>query len=340
MSTIIDVAKAAGVSKSTVSLVLTGSSKVHPDTKALVLKTMDKLQYRPRLSARQMAGKRTYNIGVLVLADPHSLDEPYRMQDRISLFVDEVTIGIEASIQDTGYNLAFARQAEIGDAGLQHIISDLHVDGVLMQTGRWNPQIEAFANSITVPLVVTGSNITNETISCVFVDKWKGSFEAVQHLLGRGYRRIAFINTDDSSINSTPKFNGYRNALEEQGIPLDPLLLEISNFSAAGGMEAMQRLLALPQPPDAVFCAFDGIAVGAAHAILASGLRIPEDVAVMGFEDSWLASHFFPPLSTVRIPKFVIGRTMVQEIVGIIEGSRPRGLKTLLDCSVVARAST
>jgi LacI family transcriptional regulator, galactose operon repressor len=340
LSTIIDVARLARVSKSTVSLVLTKSPKIHEDTKIRVIKAMEELDYRPRHSARSMAGKKTNTIGVLSIAAPCLHPKNNNFENCLSLFNDDVVVGIEEATRETNFGLIFARQTHIKDANLVRMTKSSHVDGLLVVTGQWNDELVQFVKMLDVPVVITGGNLSVKSISCVFIDEWKASYSAIAHLIAKGHKRIAFINSDDSSVNTLPKFNGYVNCLKESNLPFDPLLVTNSNFSSASGKKSMKQLLAYENRPTAVLCASDGIAVGAAHAILDAGLRIPTDIAVMGFEDSLLASHFHPPLTTIRIPKLEIGKIMTQEIIAIIEGTRSPGLTTLLETSVIERDST
>lgn len=338
MSTITDVAKAAGVSKSTVSLVLTKSPKVHPDTKAKILKAMEELNYRPRHSARDLAGRKTNTIGVLSIVDPCRIPNYYSFKDWVIVFFEDVILGIEEATRGTDYSLQFARQITIDDNDL--ITKSSHVDGLLVVTGRWNRELIDFVQKVEVPVVITGGNVSIRKGNCVFVDDCKAAEHAVCYLISKGHSRIALINSNNLSVNTTPKFNGYANCLREHGIPVDPEIIINSEFSAEAGKRSMQKILAHPDRPTAVMCASDGIAIGAAHAILDAGLRIPEDIAVMGFEDSWLASHFHPPLSTIHIPKHEIGKLMVQEVIGLIEGTRQSGLTTLLETEIIERSST
>ena len=340
MSTIDDVARLAGVSRSTLSLVINHSPKVRDATRKTVEAAIAQLEYRPLHAAREMAGKRTKNIGVLSIADPYPIPNHYEFSDCVSTFIEDVIIGIEESVKKTDYGLNFARQMQLKEQDLYRVSSPDFVDGLLILTGRWDSRLIKFTQNLKVPVVVTGGNLAIKGSSCVFVDEYTAAYKATRHLVELGHTRIALINSDTHSVNTVPKFNGYSNCLRDHQIPLRADFVRNTGFAAADGRRAMEELLTLEHPPTAVFCAYDGMAIGAAHAVLSAGLRIPTDIAVMGFEDCTLASHFFPPLSTVHMPKAEIGSIMIQELISIIEGRRTVGLTTLLETAVVRRQST
>jgi len=170
------------------------------------------------------------------------------------------------------------------------------------------------------------------------VDNQAGAYQVVTHLIGLGHRRIGFIsNAPLSYSGAQERFAGYKQALAERSIPLQEELVQTAEFMPATGQEAMQELLALPDRPTAVFAASDVVAIGVMSAIQAAGLEIPEDIAVVGFDDIFLAAHTQPPLTTVRVPAYGLGWTAAELLISLIEGEEASSVT--LETELVIRDS-
>ncbi len=339
-NTIIDVAKKAGVSKSTVSLVINGSPKVNYQTRDHVLRVIKEMGYTPNRGARSIASAQTHNIGLLVVLDEHVPEDPYSIHNIVNSFSTDVSGGVETAIQPTSYGLIYARSSGKSSKALPKIVHKSYIDGLIIAGGTYSKDFLKAIEKTGIPTVLTGSNIATKNISSIFCDPYAAIKEITSFLIKDGRNCIAMINSSEISSNSAPKLAGYRKALSEAEIPFDADLVISGDFSAMEGHNAMLKLLSTGKPIDAVVCAFDGLAVGALHALHAKGIRVPQDIAVTGFEDSWIASHAIPALTTVRIPKFDIGTMLVSALLDILKGKINPGFKILVDSKIIVRDST
>jgi LacI family transcriptional regulator len=179
------------------------------------------------------------------------------------------------------------------------------------------------------PLLLHG-RASGYELPCVDVDNRAGAYQAVSHLIGLGHRRVGFISNAPLSYAGTQeRFAGYRLALSEHDIPYDPSLVGTAAFLPEAGLAAMQQLLDLSQRPSAVFAASDVVALGAMTAIHSAKLDIPDDIAVVGFDDIFLAAHAYPPLTTVRVPAYGLGWTAAEVLIALIEGDEEVSSVTL-----------
>jgi LacI family transcriptional regulator len=341
MPTILDVAKRAGVSKSVVSLVINDASGVSQKSRAKVLTAIRELNYIPNRAAREMVTAKSGNIGLLAVVEDPVASECYSTKNIVDSFSQDICIGVEKAIQNIPYGVLFARcNGKLNEGlGLPKMIRERWIDGLIIAGGAYEDAFLKAIETYAIPTVLTGSKYYSEKTGCVFADTQKGAYKAVKHLIGLGHSELAFINSTAVSQNSFDKLNGYKEALYEAKIPFREPLVRSSSFSAYEGYLNMQELLALQNRPTAVFCAFDGIAIGAMRAIKESGLKIPQDIAVIGFEDSWLASHADPPLSTIRINKEYIGEIMTKRLMEMLEGELSQGFKMLLEPELIVRQS-
>jgi DNA-binding LacI/PurR family transcriptional regulator len=305
-----DIAERAGVSLATVSNVVNGYRPVGEATRQRVQQAIDELGYTPNLSARHLRRGRT---GLIALAIPE-LNNPYFAELAGAAMREAAGLGYTLVMEDT----AGDRDKELSlTEGSRHIIDGLIFSPV--QIGRE----EVLARTSTTPLVLIGEGVSDVPHDHIAIDNIAASHVAVQHLVSLGRRRIAFIGApqDINRQSAHLRLRGYREAVVAAGLPYEPSLVAGTTlFGRLDGLLAMRQLLALDRPPDAVFAYNDLTAIGALRAVGEAGLRVPEDVAVIGIDDIEEGRFCSPTLTTISPDKEHIGRFAVRALVARIEG--------------------
>lgn len=328
MASIKDIARAANVSHSTVSRALSNSSLVKPETAALIREIARQRGYAVSAAARSLVTRRTNTIGVVVttIADP---------------FVGEVVEGVENIALAHNYSVFLAnchadpdREVRVAQSFHEH-----RVDGILVAASRVGALYMPLLAELKVPIVLINNQHPSEFVYSVTVDNAGGAREATRHLVELGHRRIGYIGDRFGFHSDTERFGGYRQVLEEADIGFDPELVAHGDGKPEGGMQAAERLLALPDPPTALFCYNDLEALGALRAAHGRGLNVPGDLSVAGFDDLFLASYTSPPLTTVRQPKQQMGCLAAKILFDLLSGGKPES-RMVLGGSLVVRQST
>jgi DNA-binding LacI/PurR family transcriptional regulator len=298
-----DVARAAKVSHPTVSRALRYSPLVNQDTAERIRQIASRMGYWPNAVARGLVTKRTGTIGVVVttIADP---------------FIGEVVSGVEEIANDHGYSvfLANSNADPAREIKVVQSFQERRVDGILVAASRVGALYVPLLSQLKVPIVLINNQHPDEFVHSVLIDNVTASVKAVQHLIQLGHRRIAYMGDQFGFHSDTERFAGYRQALALADIPFLPELVVHGDGKPEGGGLAMVKLLALPELPTAVFCYNDMSAIGALSRIRAHGLRVPDNISLVGFDDLFIASYIDPPLTTVRQPKQPMGR-MAMEIM-------------------------
>ncbi len=304
-----DIARLARVSHSTVSRALSGSRQVSASTADRIRKIAEDSGYRVSAAARALVMGRSHTIGVVVtsIADP---------------FVAAVVRGIEDTAEKSGYSVVLANSNAEPEREVRVVRSfeERRVDGIIVTSSRVGalhiPEMERMA----VPVVLLNNQHPSEFMHSVMIENVEASFHATQHLTRLGHRRIAYIGDRLGHQSDTERLTGYRRALEGAGLKLAKELVVHGDGKPEGGGQAMAQLLALPKRPTAVFCYNDMSALGAMRQIRASGLSIPEDLSVVGFDDLYFAQYLEPPLTTVRQPMRQMGRMAMETLLHIFDG--------------------
>lgn len=320
------VAETAGVSPSTVSRILTGHAKVSDAKRKAVESAIAKLNYQPNALARGLAQGRTHSIGVLT-------------QDINSPFYGEAHRGIEDTLEATGVVPLFVSghwNLRDETERMAHLLSR-RVDGVIVLTGRL-PDDQLLDYARRLPIVVTGRTLKGNNIASMRVDDFKGALGAVQHLIELGHRRIAHIAGPQDHADSVERLRGYRQALEQAGIPYDKKLVVYADFHEPSGVLAINQLFEARQSFSAVFASNDQTAFGARLALHQRNIRVPEDISLVGFDDLPAASYTIPPLTTVHQPIYELGAAAAQALLKLIDGGRTKA--TLPEPHLVVRNST
>ncbi len=304
-----DIARAARVSHSTVSRALHSSPLVNRETAEPIRRIVCELGYRPSAVARSLVTRKTKTIGVVVttIADP---------------FIAEVVSGIEEVANDHGYSvfLANCNADPEREVKVVHSFHERRVDGILVTASRVGALYMPLLSEMKVPIVLINNQHPGEFVHSVMIDNVTASREATQHLIRLGHRRIAYIGDQFGFQSDSERFSGYRQALEAADLPFLPELVAHGDGKPEGGMRAMEKLLALAEPPTAVFCYNDLSALGALRVIQWHGLNVPLDISIVGFDDLFIASYTNPPLTTIRQPKQQMGRMAMEILLKLFSG--------------------
>jgi LacI family transcriptional regulator len=327
LATIKDVAREAGVSVATVSRVFNDSALVSVDTQKVVREVAQRLNYWPNAVARSLITNRTHTLGVL-LPDLHGE------------FFSGVIRGIDRAARVQGFHLLVSSS----HADTEELIAALRsmrgrIDGlVVMAPDVDAPQaIRATAGNLPIVLIDAGGDSSYDGISIANFD---GAFAATRHLMHLGHRRIATVTGPARNLDAQQRLGGFRAALTDGGAARDPRLEIQGDFTEPSGFEAARRLLALEPRPTAVFVGNDHMAVGVLTALLAAGVRVPDDVAMVGFDDIEMARYLTPPLTTVRVDTFQLGERAVRFLLGRTLGrSDGQGRHELMPTTLIVRRS-
>ena len=328
-----DVARLAGVSRTTVSFVLNDApgASISAATRRRVLEAAEELGYVPSAAARSLASGRTWTLGLVVCHAHHLTTDAIIPQALFSL--NEVS-------RRAGFRVLVEALEDVARPGAYlQMVHSKQIDGLLVINPRSDDsQLPRLVRS-GFPLVTMGNPPGDEGYR-VDIDNVSASRGAVGHLLRAGRRAIAYVSYSEPHYRSSDeRHQGYREALDGAGVPFDPALVAHGSYSAASGYAAMRRLLLEGAALDAVFCGNDTVAFGVMTALREAGRRIPEDVAVVGFDDIPMAAHAVPPLTTVANPAVQSGRRAAEMIIALVHGEEVPEPVVILPSPLVVRRS-
>ncbi|WNF27199.1 LacI family DNA-binding transcriptional regulator [Streptomyces sp. C11-1] len=314
--TLEEVAARAGVGRGTASRVINGSPRVSEATREAVEAAVAELGYVPNRAARALAGNRTDAIA-LVVPEPETrfFAEPY---------FSAIVRGVGAALADTEMQLLLTLAGNDRERRrLAQYLTAHRVDGVLLVAVHADDPLPELLEQLGMPCVISGARHAAEPLASVDSDNFEGARAAVEHLVSRGRRQVATITGRLEVYGAQRRLDGYRAAVSEAGLAPDEHLIAPADFTEEGGARAMRELLARRPALDAVFAASDVMAAGARQVLREAGRRIPEDVALIGFDDSVVARHMHPALTSVRQPIEEMGRRMAQLLLDEIAGRAP-----------------
>jgi LacI family transcriptional regulator len=328
-----DVAREAGVSVTTVSHVLneTPHTRIKEATRDRVIEVARRLDYRPNRIAR---GLRTRSSGMVGLLTEEIATTPH---------AGRIILGAQEAASAHHLTLAIINSPLQADAGERRddvvTLLDRQVDGIIYAT-VYHDVVSPPEELRTVPAVLIGAQDRTDGVPSVAPDERQGARDAVRYLVELGHRRIGFVAEATDVPATRGRRLGYEDALEEAGIEFRPALVAEGDAEAAGGFEAATALLSRPDDrPTAIFCYNDRMAMGVYRAVADAGLRIPDDVSVVGFDDQEpIASGLFPGLTTVSLPQYEMGAWAVDSLVAQLDGEERRGAHRL-GCPLVHRGS-
>ena len=306
--TIKDVARRSGVSKATVSRVLNNIPVVKEDTRRAVLEATRALGYTPNALARGLMTKRTKTIALVI-------------SDIRNPFFPAVARGVEDLMNNYNYNVMLCNTdgRPEKEAAYIELVLEKRVDGIIFTSVRTGASDLSRLQRRGLPFVLAGRTLPGIDADVVIVDSVLGGYQATTHLLKLGHARIGYVSGPAGVSASADRYKGYEQALRQNGLDPSPELTAEGDFTQEGGYSAASRLLSLKTPPTAIFCANDFMAIGALEAIHEKALKVPEDVAVVGFDDIPFAGLRSIQLTTVMHPKYDLGAIAARMLIERIE---------------------
>lgn len=323
-----DVAERAGVSVSTVSHVINGTRYVSPERTERVRAAMAELHFQPNAVARSLRRKETRTLGMSV-------------PDNTNPFFAMLAHAVEEACYQQGYSLILTNSG--GDPARElaniNVLLGKQVDGlILAAVGLGSRDLEQVLRA--APVVVVDRDLPGVEGDALLVDNLGGGRQATQHLIELGHRRIGCITGPSTTTPSAERVTGYCAALAKAGIAVDEALIARGDFQFAGGYAGAQMLLALPEPPTAIFACNDLMAMGTIAAAAAKGLRVPADLSIVGFDNSTIAGYTMPALTTVAQPVADIGRLAAEMVIRRSQMPDAPQQRHILSTQLVVRQST
>jgi LacI family transcriptional regulator len=325
------VARLSGVSVATVSRVFNGYTDVHPETRERVLAAARELDYAPSAAARTLVGRRSQLVGVV-------LNTGYEHPDIEHPFFQDVLVGLKHGVGELGYDLLLFATEQPGAylrRARHHRVDGLVLWGVDRDDPDLPPLVEA-----RMPLVAIDLEVVGPCATWISSDSVGGARLAVRHLHELGHTRIATITGLVGTKPGRERLEGYRQELTSLGLEVSPEYETNGDFYADSGEAAMRALLTQAERPTAVFAASDEMAVGAAGAARSAGVRVPEDISIIGFDDSRIAALLDPPLTTVRQDRASLGIAAARTVAGTIEHPDEPPTPSILPVELVVRRSS
>lgn len=330
MSTIRDVAKIAGVSIATVSRVINFPEKVGLGTRKRVFRAMEVCSYKYNALARGFATKRSHTFGLIV----PTITNP--------IFA-ESTRGVQDFANEQGYQVILGNsdyQYE-KEAKMVEVLRERQVEGLIITTTNLKGETLKSLLDDRFPFVLLYSTVRRGPISAVGVDNFLGGYRATEHLIHFHHRRIAMLagafNCSDRSFH---RWHGYKRCLKDNHIPYDPDLVLKTEYSLARGREGVKSLLSLKNPPTAIFCSNDFLALGAMEGARKAGISLPQDLSIVGFDDMQIASSVTPALTTIRQPAYEMGELGAKILLHHIGNKAYKPVHKILETKLVIREST
>lgn len=306
--TIEDVARAAGVSRQTVSRAMNDKGEISPETKERVMRAVQQLGYRPNRLAQGMVTRRTYTVGLV-------------LGNIINPFFPEVTRGVQDVAQANGYNVFLCNTDDRGDIELQELrsLAAQGVDGIILFSHHASDEeLRSFADDYR-PIVLINRVFSHPHISLLIVDNYRGAQLAAEYLIKHHHTHLGMITDDSSGYLTSRRVSGFKQTILEHELPFSENQIVPAKSNLEGGYQATHRLLDQHPATTAIFAFNDLMAVGAIRSCLERGLRVPEDIAIIGFDDIQFASMTNPSLTTIRVDKYALGQKAMLRVIEMIE---------------------
>jgi len=326
MATIKDVAKLAGVAVSTASYVLNNDPRISEGTRRKVLAAVEELEYRPNAIARNLKRRKTETIGLFLTG----FSGP---------FFNSITQGLEEVVTSNGYDLVACITPEINQKSNNRFLREKQFDAAIIFGPTIPDELIVQVARKDFPIVVMDRELKADHVHQVLVNNVQGAFNATSHLIGLGYRDIGYLSGGVNSFNNQKRIEGYKKALTEADLPYKAFYTAQGHFTENGGYQAMKSLIMSKQVPEAIFSANDEMAIGCIQALTEAGYRIPEDVAIVGFDDIRLSAFVRPALTTISHPKHEWGTLVTHVIFQALQEALDEPRSILLDTQLVVRES-
>ena len=328
-TTIKDIAEETGFSYATVSRALNNKYGVKQNTRDLILQVAQTRGYTPNGIARGLVKKQTYSIGLII-------------PDISNPFFPEVTRGIEKRAKEKGYSVFLCNTNYESDqeAHYLQLLIERRVDGIILASGFQDASLLGSLSVGTVPIVSLCARYDNIKDSFVIIDNERGGFIATKHLIEQGYPTIGFIGAKSDGFAEDQRYRGYRQALEKFNIPFEERFVFAGDMKRETGYRIIKRIIADQDYPRALFVENDLMALGVIQGIKESGLRVPDDIAVVGFDDIAFAAFPEIGLTTIRQPKFKMGKLAADILLERISNGTREHKKYILEPELVVRTSS
>jgi len=332
--TIKEIARETGLNPSTVSRALNNSKRVNEATKRRVSEVAKKLGYHPNMMARGLVLKKTDTIGFMINKSLSRSLAP-------GFFYEMIMEGVEEEVKKYGHHLNFSTIENNleGKSFLLKMIRENRVDGLILAGCRIDKKIILALKKEKIPLVLVDNHLGKEKINCVVTDNINGAYEAVTHLIKLGYKRIYFLGETQNDLSFSERFEGYKSALKEYGLNCNERLVQRDIINPGEECISLKKLLDNPILPMAIFAANDGRATEAMRIIKEKKLKIPQDIAIVGFDDEKYAPYTDLPLTTVRVFKREMGRVAGRRLMKIIKDKNNPPIKNIMSTQLIVRES-
>jgi DNA-binding LacI/PurR family transcriptional regulator len=328
-ATIYDVAKEAGVSIAAVSQVINGKGKISEKKRNEIFQVMERLSFKPSFIATALTGKKTYTLGLLIpdIANP---------------FFAEIARAVEDQGRKLGYSLVICSTDNDDDQVERYLtlLEQKSVDGIIIGTGVETKKVLKAMLKLTVPVSVIARELPVPNIHTVVVDDYAGGASAARHLLGLGHTRMAVLAESVKVSSSRERIRGFREMMEEAGLRLPDNRIKRGEHLIEDGRQMTVRLMSAAHPPTAIFCCNDLLAIGALQGAKELGVRVPEDLSLVGFDNTILATVANPPLTTVAQPIESMGQTVVDLLVRDLNKETQDRQRVVLEPELIVRQST
>jgi LacI family transcriptional regulator len=325
LATLKDIAQRAGTSIATVSYALNGRSEVSEKTRRLIVKAAQELKYKPHGIARSLKRNTTLSIGLL-------------LSDLSGPFYSELIRAAEAVVFANGYNLIACSSYGGRNSTAIRFLEERHTDGILLLASDIDDDAILRNTAPSYPIILLDRTLSAPSVSSVTVDNEGGAYRMTQHLVDLGYREIGYIGGPSDSLDAKYRLSGYRAALGANRIKPQRRWLLQGGFTQEGGFSAVKALIARETVPGVIFCANDEMAVGAIKALQEEGIRVPEEVGVVGFDDINVAQYIRPTLTTMRQPLHQMGTLAARMAFDALNGATA-GKNVKLETELVERES-
>ncbi len=328
MATIIDVAKKAGVSVSTVSRVLNNHPNVGAEVRQRVMEVIRELDYEPSRVAQRMRATSSQLVGVI-------------FSDITNPFYLDVLRSVEYTLSENGISVLIsnADSSEEREAAYIRIMQNENVAGLIIAPTKEHVPSLVTAASAGLPIVVIDRRLNGVDVDTVLVDNFQGALSAVRHLIQLGHERIAVLSGPLHLTSGRERYTGYLQAMSDAGLAVDPSMTRFGNYRTSSGYELANELLSMPNPPTALFVANNLMTLGALNAIHERGYIIPDDIAVIGFDDFPWSISLNPPLTTVAQPTSEIGTRAAELLLERIKDRERTPRTVVLPTQLMIRAS-
>ncbi|HEX7056694.1 MAG TPA: LacI family DNA-binding transcriptional regulator [Bacilli bacterium] len=328
-ATIYDVAKEAGVSIATVSNAINGKGKISKKRREQIFKIMERLQYQPSMIASALTGKKTFSLGLLI-------------PDISNPFFAEIARAIEDQAHHSGYSVIIC-STDNEEERVERYISLLlqkSVDCIIIGTGIENIDTLIQLQNKSIPIAMIAREVSSLSVHTVVTDDFVGGTLAAQHFLTHGHRNLAVLSENLKVSSSRERIRGFKTALLEGGVAFDDSCVVECDHKIEDGRRGMLELLSNKKHPTAVFCCNDLLAIGALQAIKEKGLRVPEDISIIGFDNTILASVTDPPLTTVAQPMEHMAKLAFNLLIQDLENTESIKQRIVLRPELIVRQST